>query len=67
MATTLSAPGLSDEERVELLALIKGADSVELKLTVPVADRTCGAASWVSTRSTVRSARSIFSTRRICC
>jgi hypothetical protein len=24
MATTLSAPGLSDEERVELLALIKG-------------------------------------------
>ena len=44
MATTVTAPGLSDEERVELLALIKGADSVELKLTVPVEDRTQGAA-----------------------
>jgi hypothetical protein len=44
MATTVTAPVLSDEERVELLALIKGADSVELKLTVPVADRTQGAA-----------------------
>ena len=38
------SPGLSDEQRVELLALIKGADSVELRLTVPVADRTRGAA-----------------------
>ena len=44
MATTVTAPGLSDEQRVELLDLIKGADSVELKLTVPVADRTQGAA-----------------------
>ena len=44
MATTATAPGLSDEQRVELFALIKGADSVELKLTVPVADRTRGAA-----------------------
>jgi len=44
MATTVTAPVLSDEERVELLDLIKGADSVELKLTVPVADRTQGAA-----------------------
>ena len=43
-ATTLSPPALSDEARAELLALIKGADSVELKLTVPVADRTRGAA-----------------------
>jgi hypothetical protein len=44
VATKLSPPGLSDEQRVELLALTKGADSVELKLTVPVADRTRGAA-----------------------
>jgi hypothetical protein len=36
MATTVTAPGLSDEQRVELLDLIKGADSVELKLTVPL-------------------------------
>jgi hypothetical protein len=42
--TTLSPPGLSDEQRAELLALTKGADSVELKLTVPVADRARGAA-----------------------
>ena len=40
MATTVTAPALSDEELVELLALIKGADSVELKLTVPESDRT---------------------------
>ena len=44
MATALSPPALSDETRAELLELIKGADSVELKLTVPVADRTRGAA-----------------------
>ncbi len=43
-ATTLNPPTLSDETRAELLELIKGADSVELKLTVPVADRTRGAA-----------------------
>ena len=39
MATTLSTPALSDEKIAELLALIKGADTVELKLTVPVSDR----------------------------
>jgi hypothetical protein len=36
MATRTSAPGLSDEQLAELLALIKGADAVELKLTIPV-------------------------------
>ena len=35
---------LSDEELAELIALAKGADSVELKLTVPVSDRSRGAA-----------------------
>jgi hypothetical protein len=44
MSATTTAPALSDEQRVELLALIKGADSVELKLTVPMADRSRGAA-----------------------
>ena len=29
----------SDEQRMELFTLIEGADSVELKLTVPIADR----------------------------
>ena len=44
MASTITAPALSDKKLVELLALIKGADSVELKLTVPVSDRSKGAA-----------------------
>ena len=35
---------LSDRDVAELLALTKGADSVELKLTVPVSDRSRGAA-----------------------
>jgi hypothetical protein len=35
-----AAPRLSDEELTDLLKLVKGADSVELKLTVPLADRT---------------------------
>jgi hypothetical protein len=39
MTTTVSPPALSDEDRVELLALIEDADSVELKLTVPMSDR----------------------------
>ena len=34
---------VSDQDLTELLALTKGADSVELKLTVPVADRSPGA------------------------
>jgi hypothetical protein len=39
MATKKQATGLSNEQLQELLPLIKGADSVELKLTVPDADR----------------------------
>ena len=35
MAATSTRPALTDESLVELLALIKGADSVEFKLTVP--------------------------------
>jgi hypothetical protein len=43
MATT-TTPTLSDEAVAELIELTKGADSVELKLTVPASDRTSGAA-----------------------
>jgi hypothetical protein len=43
MASTITAPA-SDEKLAELLGLIKGADSVELKLTVPVSHRSKGAA-----------------------
>jgi hypothetical protein len=35
MATAKKAPALSDQDLAELVALTKGADSVELKLTVP--------------------------------
>jgi hypothetical protein len=38
------APTLSDTQLAELLQLIEGADSVELKLTVPASDRVKGAA-----------------------
>src|SRR5947199_100201 len=34
-SATPAAPGFSNEQIVELLALLEGADSVELKLTVP--------------------------------
>jgi hypothetical protein len=44
MASTTATPALSDQKLAELLSLIKGADSVELKLTVPVSDRSRGAA-----------------------
>ena len=37
MATSIATPGLSNEQFEELSALIKGADSVELKLTIPEA------------------------------
>ena len=43
MATT-ETPTLSDQDFDELVELTKGADSVELKLTVPVSDRSRGAA-----------------------
>ena len=38
LASTRSS-ALPDEKRAELISLIEGADSVELKLTVPVSDR----------------------------
>ena len=41
-ATKTRAP--SDQDLAEFIALTKGADSVELKLTVPVSDRSRGAA-----------------------
>ena len=44
MATTTKTRTLSDEELGELIELTKGADSVELKLTVPESDRSRGAA-----------------------
>jgi hypothetical protein len=45
MATTRQIRTLSDQDVAELIALTKGADSVELKLTVPASDRSRGAAS----------------------
>jgi hypothetical protein len=45
MATATKPRALSDEDRAELLALTKDADSVELKLTVPVTQRSRAAAS----------------------
>ena len=44
MTPATATPMLSDQEVGELLTLIKGADSVELKLTVPATDRSSGAA-----------------------
>jgi hypothetical protein len=44
VSSSATRPTLSDQQLAELLALIKGADSVELKLTVPVSDRSRGAA-----------------------
>jgi hypothetical protein len=44
MAATVNAPALADEKLADLLALIEGADSVELKLTVPVSHRSAAAA-----------------------
>ena len=44
MATAKKAPALSDQDLAELVSLTKGADSVELKLTVPVSERSRGAA-----------------------
>jgi hypothetical protein len=39
MTETTTAPQMSDEQLKEFLDLVKGADSVELKLTVPDSDR----------------------------
>jgi len=39
MGSRAIAPTLSDEELADFLALTKGADTVELKLTVQLSDR----------------------------
>jgi hypothetical protein len=44
MATTTKTRMLTDEDLGELIELTKGADTVELKLTVPISDRSRGAA-----------------------
>jgi hypothetical protein len=44
MATATKTRKLSDEDLAEFLALTKDADSVELKLTVPISDRSSNAA-----------------------
>ena len=44
MGSVSVAPTFSDEQLAEFLALTKGADTVELKLTVPVTDRARGGA-----------------------
>jgi hypothetical protein len=44
MATARKVRALSDQDLEELIALTKGADSVELKLTVSVSERSRGAA-----------------------
>jgi hypothetical protein len=45
MTATTPTPARSDEEHAELMSLIKGADSVELKLTVPMTHRSAASAS----------------------
>ena len=44
MATAKKVRALSDQDLAELVSLTKSADSVELKLTVPVSERSRGAA-----------------------
>jgi hypothetical protein len=44
MATATQAGTLSDQDLAELISLTKDADSVELKLTVPMSERSRGAA-----------------------
>jgi hypothetical protein len=44
MPTATKVATLSDQDLAELISLTKGADSVELKLTVPVSERSRGAA-----------------------
>jgi hypothetical protein len=44
VASPTETPGLSDAQLVEFLALTKSADTVELKLTVPISDRSHAAA-----------------------
>ena len=44
MASATATPALSDQQLAEFLELTKAADSVELKLTVPLSDRSRAAA-----------------------
>jgi hypothetical protein len=44
MASAIAAPALSDQQLAEFLELTKAADSVELKLTLPLSDRSRAAA-----------------------
>ena len=54
---------IGDEQLIEMLDLIEGTDSVELKLTVPESDQRSAIARSGWTRSRPRSARSSSSTR----
>ncbi len=62
MASGMAVSGRTDQELSELLALIKGADSVELKVSVPLSNRSKAGRRSGSTRSTARSGRCTSST-----
>jgi len=57
------ATALSGEKLQRLMELIAGADTVELKLTIPETTRAASSARSASIRSTHRSGRSSSSTR----
>ena len=64
-ATRTRETRLSDEDVAKVMGLIKGSDSVELKLTVPETEHAvdrCGARAWI--HSMRRSARCSSSTPR---
>jgi hypothetical protein len=44
MTSAAVAPTLTDDQRAEFLALTRGSDTVELKLTVPISDRSMAGA-----------------------
>ena len=62
---TQTVTSLPDQEFEELSELIERADSVELKLTVPLSDRSRAGQALGVDPSTARSGRSTSSTRRI--
>lgn len=65
MAATKAPPPLISHDLEELIGLVRDADSVELKLTVPDEDRLSTTATLGSTRSPPAFARSGSSTRPI--
>jgi hypothetical protein len=65
-ATSKQPRRLSDADLQQLLELTKGADSVELKLTVPDSERRSTVASLGMDPRTLRSARCSSSTPRTC-